>query len=368
MRNTLQDSCIKECIPISVFIYNHYYYRCDGEYMLHMESEHTIPPWQKSGPYHSRLGYIAGLNGDQISYATQSSRKVTIMFKNGHDAEYPADILPKNYHHTEERLYLGFNQSQFKAMSNHIASPQGVPVVVRFELKYQYFDRLRDSVKRLPKDVIPRIVLDGTNPLINKSMPIDLDLYNKELHLNLCSNDQLEALKATTSCTAGEPPLIITGPFGSGKTRVLALAAHVSFKSTQKPVRLLVCTQQHVSADAFLTCFNDFTSERLDDVNIVRVAKTVGELEQMSKARLFDQKRKVMVVTTCTTANTLLYKQVFPPGYFTHIYIDEGAQVREPEAVAPLGFANRESIIVIAGDQHQVCLVSACLLVIITII
>ena len=342
-------------------------YRCDGEYELHIESEHAVPPWQKSGPFRSRFGYIVGLNGDQISYATQASRRVTIMFKNGDNIKYPADILSKNYHHTEERLYLGFNESAMR--SHNVWSSQAVPVSVRFELKYQYFDRLRDSVRRVPKTVIPRIVLDGKQPSIKDSMPIYLDQYKKELRLDLCSNDQLEALKATTSCTAGEPPLIITGPFGSGKTRVLALAAHVSLKSLQTPVHLLVCTQQHVSADAFLTCFNnDFTSEGFDDVSIVRVvtentiphddqrefAKTVGELEQMSKARYFDQKGKVMVVTTCSTANTLLYKKVFPPGYFTHIYIDEGAQVREPEAVAPLGFATRETIIVIAGDQHQV--------------
>ena len=40
---------------------------------------------------------------------------------------------------------------------------------------------------------------------------------------------------------------------------------------------------------------------------------------------------------------------------FTHILIDEGAQTREPEAIAPLGLADDNTKIVIAGDHMQVC-------------
>ena len=351
--------------------------RCDGEYELYIESEHAIPPWQKRGSYRSRFGYITGLDGDQISYATQASRKVTIRLKSRDDnAEYSVDILRYNYYHTEDRLYVAINNIQFKAITNHIQPLQAVPVAVRFELKYQYFDRLRDSVRRVPKTVIPRIVLDGMKQDVKENIPANLDQYKEELSLDLCSNDQFEALKAINCCSAGEPPLIITGPFGSGKTRVLALAAHVSFKSLQTPVRLLVCAHQHVSANAFLACFNELNPLKNSYVSIFRVVtdnmhapasdahadqweftRSVDQLasDQISKTRYLDQKSKVLVVTTCSTANTLLYKRVFPQGYFTHIYIDEGAQMREPEAVAPLGFATNDTVIVIAGDSHQVC-------------
>ncbi len=45
---------------------------------------------------------------------------------------------------------------------------------------------------------------------------------------------------------------------------------------------------------------------------------------------------------------------MFPPGFFTHILLDEGAQAREPEAVAPLSLATKDTKIVIAGDPQQV--------------
>ena len=41
--------------------------------------------------------------------------------------------------------------------------------------------------------------------------------------------------------------------------------------------------------------------------------------------------------------------------------MDEGAQSREPEAVAPLTFASRDTKIIIAGDHKQVDNFSNCL-------
>jgi len=56
-------------------------------------------------------------------------------------------------------------------------------------------------------------------------------------------------------------------------------------------------------------------------------------------------------VTTFINTQQLLQLRVRP---FTHILIDEGAQSREPEAVAPLSLADKHTKIVIAGDHMQV--------------
>ena len=313
--------------------------------------------------------YLTGLDGDQISYATQASRTVTITCIDvAQRCKIQADILPRNYNHTEEKLYLGTNdQNTVYALGK---SHQGFTVHVQFKLKYQYFDRLRDSVARVPSKVVSRIVPDGFPPTLDSYLNESLDLkpFEDNLSLKLCSNDQQDALKVMpiSSCSKGEPPFLLTGPFGSGKTRLLALAAHISFRSLTS-MHLLVCVQQHVSAGAFLSCFNDLASAK--DVFVVQVVteskyrladyqpicKTVSQLQEMEERGHFARKKKVMVIATCSTANNLLYNEVFQPGYFTHIYIDEGAQMREPEAVAPLGFATEDTVLVIAGDQHQVC-------------
>ena len=61
-----------------------------------------------------------------------------------------------------------------------------------------------------------------------------------------------------------------------------------------------------------------------------------------------------LIVTTLATSRHL--DGIIKQGHFTHILIDEGAQSREPEAVAPLTLANRDTKIVIAGDHKQVIL------------
>ena len=52
-------------------------------------------------------------------------------------------------------------------------------------------------------------------------------------------------------------------------------------------------------------------------------------------------------------------RDLFSPGFFTHILMDEGAQAREPEAVAPLCLATKDTKIVIAGDSSQVGLLQS---------
>ena len=66
----------------------------------------------------------------------------------------------------------------------------------------------------------------------------------------------------------------------------------------------------------------------------------------------FAQENYVVVVTTLLSGLNLKY--TVGDKFFTHILLDEAAQSREPEAVAPLCMANQNTKIVIAGDDRQV--------------
>ena len=66
----------------------------------------------------------------------------------------------------------------------------------------------------------------------------------------------------------------------------------------------------------------------------------------------FSQEHYVVVVTTFLTG--LNIQSTVGGKFFTHILLDEAAQAREPEAVAPLCMANQNTKIVIAGDDCQV--------------
>lgn len=72
-----------------------------------------------------------------------------------------------------------------------------------------------------------------------------------------------------------------------------------------------------------------------------------GEQFCLPTREQIDQHR--IVLTTCMTSRDL----GLPPGYFTHILIDEAAQMLECEALVPLSLATLRTLIVLAGDHMQ---------------
>lgn len=66
-----------------------------------------------------------------------------------------------------------------------------------------------------------------------------------------------------------------------------------------------------------------------------------------------------MIVTTLVTAGRLVSAN-FPPGHFTHIFIDEAGQAEEPEAIIPVAGIFESAVadrdggqVVLAGDPKQ---------------
>lgn len=318
---------------------------------------------------HVRYGYI-GLSGDQIAYAVQAAQDkegVTLTY-NG-DTVCTADILAENYSHVEEKLYIGFDRDGVTKL-NHSECPltQGpskLTVHISFKLKHSYFNNLQKSLDRLHSDIIQRLTPDVHSFIANQpNVRMHLQMVYRPYE-RLCSPDQLDALKAITLCPSGGPPVLIAGPFGTGKTHVLAVATHFLFNQPAPPfVRILVCTQQRVSADNFLETFLSL-QQRLNigytDAFVVReygyhnpklkrYYKSVQGVQ--SHIRWAQHQKRLLLITTCLTAPRLV--SFLQRDFFTHILIDEGAQMREPEAVAPLCLAGHNTMVVIAGDHHQV--------------
>ena len=85
--------------------------------------------------------------------------------------------------------------------------------------------------------------------------------------------------------------------------------------------------------------------------NLKRWYRTVAQFQSYIDKSSYRNRSNFLIVTPCLTA--LHLAKFIPRGFFTHILLDEGAQTREPEAVAPLSMAGRNTKIVIAGDQNQ---------------
>jgi len=344
------------------------FYRCNGWYTLVLyQAGLKKPPWmiKESKPSHRRFGYLVGLNGDQIAYAIQASERAIIVHEG---TEIEVDLLMENYTHTEERTYIALDRTNLKKLEklktlsvSRAPFKSHLKLKVEFELKHSYFNNLHAAVECLSPAIIARIVPEVQTFAANHQIGVP-DLHQYERY---CSEDQLNALQAIATCPSTGPPVVIAGAFGTGKSRVLAIAAHYFFqgKKSKQPARVLVCTQQRASADTFLDCYLSLMDTQGEEVyhirspygastpHLKRWYRSIPDFRSYIERSSYRNRSKFLIITTCMTA--LQLAKIVPHGFFTHILLDEGAQMREPEAIAALSMAGRNTKIVIAGDQNQ---------------
>ena len=329
--------------------------RCNGYFELVFEEKDPEHP-QRIG------GYLLGISGDNVAYVTQACDREGVSLSHKRH-EIKAAISWKNYRHTEEVLYIDFEEKAFNECFPAADQTSRYRVPVKFLLKKGYFSSLKRFIEFLSPEVIRRLV---PNPQHFTQFQLNLpDASYESLNLKLCSEDQRFALATIISSPPTGPPVLVTGAFGTGKTRILALATHYYLQHMKQQACILVCTQQHTSAEAFIECLTSLFIPIPEKAYVARVTnremrypppeytKSLDDFVEEHRRRPPSSNRPCLVVTTCQTAHSL--KKTLPKGFFTHILLDEGAQMREPEAVAPLYFADVKTKIVIAGDKQQVC-------------
>ncbi|NXP02449.1 HELZ2 Helicase, partial [Thinocorus orbignyianus] len=170
--------------------------------------------------------------------------------------------------------------------------------------------------------------------------------------------------QATTSRQV--PPLLIYGPFGTGKTFTLAMATLEVLK--QPNTRVLICTHTNSAADIYIReYFHNYVTDRhpwavpLRIISTDRPINLTDPVTQMYCCLSSDQRsfrhptqaeidRHRIIITTSMLSKNLKVS----PGYFTHIMIDEAAQMLECEALVPLSYATFQTRIVLAGDHMQI--------------
>ncbi|XP_029772445.1 helicase with zinc finger domain 2 isoform X2 [Suricata suricatta] len=173
---------------------------------------------------------------------------------------------------------------------------------------------------------------------------------------------------AGSSPRGGRPvaPLLIYGPFGTGKTYTLAMA---SLEVIRQPhTKVLICTHTNSAANIYITeHFHGYVSSGHPEATPLRVMYTDRPPGQTDAATLryccltadgrafrlptrAELERHRLVVTTTSQARELRV----PAGFFSHILIDEAAQMLECEALTPLRYAVPHTRVVLAGDHMQV--------------
>ncbi|XP_052250972.1 probable helicase with zinc finger domain isoform X2 [Dreissena polymorpha] len=164
----------------------------------------------------------------------------------------------------------------------------------------------------------------------------------------------------------GEPPILIVGPFGTGKTYTIAQAA--IFTLQQPNTRILICTHSNSEADLYVTkYFHPLYMEGNKDTKPLRVyyekrwPESVSQIVQkycLMKYKAFRQPTKEEIdehrIIITTLRSSKLVSRLASKGIFTHIMLDEAAQVLETELLIPLSLAGPGTKVVLAGDPMQI--------------
>ena len=326
-----------------------------------------------------RYGFLENVTADQIAYATQASEAVFIVSQD-RCTELKMEILKENYNHSDEKLYVAFREDESYKLSQIISVlslTQEETVIfgllAEFEVKHHYFDSLVKSVNSMHQGIIRRLLPTAEDFLEPTCTCVpDNDLLSN-FDITIDGDSQFNALRTILSCNRSSPPVIVNGSFGTGKTRLLAVATQYLLDngiSSTSPTRILVCAHHYISVDHFIDqYFGRMFSERrevdlirlIDDVYNVRgsryshLYKSIRDMQEYVKGH--EPRQYLLVVTEFLTAQPLL--NIFGEGFFTHILIDEGSQIVEPQAIAALSLAGPNTKIVIVGDSCQVSLIQS---------
>ena len=248
---------------------------------------------------------------------------------------------------------------------------------VKFEIQRFYFKMLHNSLNNLSTEAVQKLI--PNRKVFSSYEPGEFFPVSKAPFESIeLDSAQMSALYLILKSSPALP-VLIAGSFGSGKTRLLARAAYEILKGRRR--RVLICAHHQSSVDTFVNYFCEMKYNRNTPnrnnrsvwaVEMIRIVANDSytsstrdkyKLDDIYKAKngltLKDLDKYQLVLTTFSTASNLFTRLQSKQGQrggliFTDVLMDEGAQIREPEMVGALGWAGKETKIIIVGDHYQV--------------
>ncbi len=321
-----------------------------------------------------RFGHITSDDGDSLAHAKQASEGSFIILDNKSFVHVKHVYARVPYSINSNAIIIAFTDDQHRKLRTsrlYNKTSYEFKAEVKFELKHSYFGRLHTVLNNLPWQVITRLTpIRKAFSSASSNSSYKIDPYVEYPNIEL---DEMQ-MKALNNILKSSPrlPVLVAGPFGTGKTRLLARAAYEILENSSTS-RVMICAHHQVSANTFL---EHFGSMILDedipwDVEMVRVVPNSSYQKRKDKYSRFVktkfelrgnlQKSRLVITTLGVGAHILSALPGDTPEekrqFFTDILIDEGAQTREPETVGPLCVAGVNTRIIIAGDHCQVGIV-----------
>ncbi|XP_039256734.2 3'-5' exoribonuclease HELZ2-like [Styela clava] len=169
------------------------------------------------------------------------------------------------------------------------------------------------------------------------------------------------------------PPLVVAGPFGTGKTHTIRNVILNILECNGTDSRILLCTHSNGAADLYIKdiCHDPRWLAWKDKILRVmyhgRDSRTVlvkevknfclfTNIHTFRYPTLAEVRKYKIVITTFATSPALGPLGTGLHGNaFTHIFLDEASQAMEPEVIMPISLASvTDTKIIIAGDHRQI--------------
>ncbi|XP_022079225.1 LOW QUALITY PROTEIN: helicase with zinc finger domain 2-like [Acanthaster planci] len=279
---------------------------------------------------------------------------------------YEAIILRDQDYGSQNNDSINLQLSQACASEQNLAHGTTRTVQVQFQLNrlpfcYQHF--AVDSLHNMDM-VFPSPKKLQRFPYIDADNLQETNFRQERAASFICQHGGSDALPMH-----GVGPLLVFGPFGTGKTYTLATA--VKRTVTRRPLcRILICTRSNSAADWYITeHLHKFVEQTWSKYHIrmIRIYTNYRKLmtidpivrpyvlmDENGQVQLPDAAmiRKYQIVIT-TVAMSGYLGQIDLQGHFTHILVDEAGQTLETEVLLPLSLATSNTCVVLAGDHIQ---------------
>ncbi|XP_070570216.1 3'-5' exoribonuclease HELZ2-like [Ptychodera flava] len=267
----------------------------------------------------------------------------------------------------KQSVFIQLSEQSCKAMG--LKHNQKIEVEIQFRINRLPFCRQHYAI-----DAIISHQLNVIFPQFHPKPEVTQRKLKKIKGLDM-NRHQLLAARLVIERTPGiSNPLIIYGPFGTGKTFTIAMSIQQLVKE-RPDARILVCTMSNSAADLYITQYLDkMISDGYTLVRLLRIyarhrrvqtippvvakycqlQEVTGGYQEVRMPTTDDvnQIKDYSVVVT-TLSNSMILKRIGLEGHFTHIFIDEAGQALETEAIIPLTLAGENTKIILAGDHRQ---------------
>ncbi|XP_032994759.1 probable helicase with zinc finger domain [Lacerta agilis] len=292
-------------------------------------------------------------------YLLPVTKEKSILTQGTKEKVYEAAIEEK----TKEYIFLRISRECCEELN--LRADSEMQVELQFQLNRLPLCEMHYALDRIKDNSIlfPDVSMTPTIPWSPNRQ------WDEQLDPRLNAKQKEAVLAITTPLSIQLPPVLIIGPYGTGKTFTLAQAVKHILQQ-QDTSRILICTHSNSAADLYIKDYLHpyveagnpqarplrvyFRNRWVKTVHPVvhqycLISSTHSTFQMPQKEDILKQR---VVVVTLNTSQYLCQLDL-KPGFFTHILLDEAAQAMECETIMPLALASKNTRIVLAGDHMQ---------------